>query len=57
MATKTEGNMDRITIEPAIKIILAQINTKLDKAARIANAADACAKTALSPKVWLISSS
>jgi Protein of unknown function (DUF3489) len=28
--------MDRITIEPAIKIILAQIQAKLDEAARIA---------------------
>lgn len=37
--------MDRITIEPAIKIILGQIYTKLDEAARIAKAADACAKT------------
>jgi hypothetical protein len=37
--------MDRITIEPAIKIILGQIHTKLDEAARIARAADACAKT------------
>jgi hypothetical protein len=45
--------MDRITIEPAIKIILGQIHTKLDEAARIAKAADACAKTALSPRAWL----
>jgi hypothetical protein len=35
--------MDRIAIEPAIKIILAQIYAKLDEAARIAKAADACA--------------
>jgi hypothetical protein len=37
--------MDRITIEPAIKIILGEIQAKLDEAARIAKAADACAKT------------
>jgi hypothetical protein len=41
---KREGNMDRITMEPAIKIILGQIHAKLDEAARIAKAADACAK-------------
>jgi hypothetical protein len=35
--------MDRVTIEPAIKIILGQIRAKLDEAARIAKAADACA--------------
>jgi hypothetical protein len=40
-----EGNMDRITIEPAIKIILSQIHAKLDEATRIAKAANACAKT------------
>jgi hypothetical protein len=45
VAIKREGNMDRTTIEPAIKIILSQIHTKLDEAARIAKAADACAKT------------
>jgi hypothetical protein len=37
--------MDRITIEPAIKIILGQIHAKLEEAARIAKAADACAMT------------
>ena len=37
--------MDRITIEPAIKNILGQINRKLDAAARTAKAADACART------------
>jgi hypothetical protein len=42
---KREGKMDRITIEPAIKIILGQIHAKLEEAARIARAADACAKT------------
>jgi hypothetical protein len=35
--------MDRVTIEPAIKIILNQIHATLDEAARIAKAADACA--------------
>ena len=57
MATKREGNMDRITIEPAIKNILGQINRKLDAAARIAKAADACARTALSRRCGMISSS
>jgi hypothetical protein len=37
--------MDRITIEPAIKIILAQIHARLDEAARVAKAADACAQS------------
>jgi hypothetical protein len=37
--------MDRITIEPAIKIILGEIHAKLDEAARIAKAANACAMT------------
>jgi hypothetical protein len=37
--------MDRTTIEPAIRIILGQIHAKLDEAARIAKAADACAMT------------
>jgi hypothetical protein len=37
--------MDRIAIEPAIKIILNQIRATLDEAARIAKAADACAST------------
>jgi hypothetical protein len=40
-----EGNMDRATIEPAIKIILTEIHAKLDEAARIAKAAAACAAT------------
>ena len=35
--------MDRAAIEPAIKIILSEIHTKLDEAARIAKAAEACA--------------
>jgi hypothetical protein len=40
-----EGNMDRATIEPAIKIILTEIHVKLEEAARIARAATACATT------------
>jgi hypothetical protein len=35
--------MDRTTIEPAIRAILGEINSKLTEAARIAKAADACA--------------
>ena len=35
--------MDRTTIEPAIKIVLAEIHSKLDEAVRIAKAAEACA--------------
>ena len=35
--------MDRAIIEPAIKIILAEIHSRLSEAARIANAAEACA--------------
>jgi hypothetical protein len=34
--------MDRATIEPAIKLLLAAIHTRLNEAARIANAAQAC---------------
>jgi hypothetical protein len=35
--------MDRAMIEPAIKIVLAEIHSKLNEAARIAKAAEACA--------------
>ena len=35
--------MDRTTIEPAIRIILTEIHSKLNEAARIAKAAEACA--------------
>jgi len=35
--------MDRATIEPAIKIIMTEIHSKLNEAARIAKAAEACA--------------
>jgi hypothetical protein len=35
--------MDRTTIEPAIKIVLTEIHSKLNEAARIAKAAEACA--------------
>jgi Fe-S oxidoreductase len=37
--------MDHAAIGPAIKIILREIRIKLDEAARIAKAADACAMT------------
>ena len=37
--------MERARIEPAIKLILAEIHTKLDEAARIAKAAEACAES------------
>ena len=36
-------NMDRATIEPAIKSIISEIRAKLTEAARIAKAAEACA--------------
>jgi hypothetical protein len=42
-ARKQEGNMDRAAIEPAIKLLLAEIHTKLSEATRIAKAAEACA--------------
>ena len=35
--------MDRATIEPAIKIVLTEIHSKLNEAAPIAKAAEACA--------------
>ena len=35
--------MDRATIEPAIRIVLAVIHSKLNEGARIAKAAEACA--------------
>jgi hypothetical protein len=35
--------MDRATIEPAIITVLTEISSKLNEAARIANAAEACA--------------
>ena len=35
--------MDRATIEPAIRIVLAEIHSKLNEATRIAKAAEACA--------------
>ena len=35
--------MDHATIEPAIKIVPAEIHSKLNEAARIAKAAEACA--------------
>jgi hypothetical protein len=35
--------MDRATIEPAMRIMLTEIHSKLNEAARIAKAAEACA--------------
>ena len=35
--------MDRATIEPAIRSVLTEIHSKLNEAARIAQAAEACA--------------
>jgi hypothetical protein len=35
--------MDRATIEPALRILLTEIHSKLNEAARIAKAAEACA--------------
>ena len=35
--------MDRAMIEPAIKIVVIEIHSKLNEAARIAKAAEACA--------------
>jgi hypothetical protein len=35
--------MNRATIEPAITIVLTEIHSKLNEAARIAKAAEACA--------------
>lgn len=34
--------MDRANIEPAIKLIIAEIHTRLSEATRIAKAAEAC---------------
>jgi hypothetical protein len=34
--------MDRATIEPAIKLLLSEIHSKLEEATRIAKAAEAC---------------
>jgi hypothetical protein len=53
--------MERASIEPAIKLILAEIHAKLEEAARIAKAAYACAESgAQSPRAssspWISSS-
>lgn len=37
--------MEHASIEPAIRLILAEIHIKLDEAARIAKAAEACAES------------
>lgn len=34
--------MERVSIEPAIKLIIAEIHTRLSEATRIAKAAEAC---------------
>ena|GEM_PF-1585671 len=44
MFVNSEGNMDRNTIEPAIRMILIEIHTKLDEAAQVAKAAKVCAE-------------
>jgi Fe-S oxidoreductase len=36
--------MDRATINPAIRIVLTEIHSKLNEAARVAKAAKACAQ-------------
>jgi hypothetical protein len=41
--TKQEATMDHATIDPTIKIVLTEIHSKLNEAARIAKAAEACA--------------
>jgi hypothetical protein len=38
-----ETTMDRAAIEPAVKIVMTEIHSKLNEAARIAKAAEACA--------------
>lgn len=43
--TLWRDTIDRANIEPAIKLILAEIRCKLDEATRIAKAADACAQS------------
>jgi hypothetical protein len=41
--TNTGGNTEYATIDPAIKVLLGEIRSRLDEAARIARAAEACA--------------
>jgi len=43
--------MEHASIEPAIKLIIAEVHNKLSEAARIAKAAEACAMLAASPRV------
>jgi hypothetical protein len=43
--TQRGATMDRATIEPAIRILLTEIHSRLSEAARIAKAAEACALT------------
>jgi len=40
---KWEAILDHATIEPAIRMLLTEIHSKLNEAARIAKAAEACA--------------
>jgi hypothetical protein len=42
---RRKGSMEHASIEPAIRLILAEIHIKLDEAARIAKAAEACAES------------
>jgi hypothetical protein len=42
VVAKREAAMDRATIEPAIRIVMTEIHSKLNAAARIAKAAEAC---------------
>jgi hypothetical protein len=53
VVAKREAAMDRATIEPAIRSVLTEIHTKLNEAARIAKAAEACALRGASSKASL----
>ena len=43
--------MERASIEPAIKLIIAEIHTRLSEATRIAKAAEACVQNGASLRV------
>jgi hypothetical protein len=49
--------MDHATIEPAIRILLTEIHSRLAEAARIAKAAEACASITEGVTVSMISTS
>jgi hypothetical protein len=53
--------MERASLEPAIKLLIAEIHTRLSEAARIAKAAEAVSKTAQLVRAlrspWISSSS